>query len=98
MSRKQQLLEPVCIIVRLILLNFHIDGTKIHVHNNKIDINPPHKIQSIERFIYGDSRNDICILGNAIHNYITYYLEFYKSTYDQNLDKDDIYNKLSRNI
>ena len=87
MSKKQQLLDPVCTIVRLILLNFNLDGTKIHVYNNKIDIDPPHKIQSIERFIYGDSRNDICILGNAINNYIIYYLEYYKNDTTEDIYK-----------
>lgn len=87
MSKKQQLLDPLCTIVRLILLNFNADGTKIHIQNNRIWLLPPHKIQSVERFIYGDSRNDICILGNAINNYIGYYLEHYKP--------DEIYEKLS---
>lgn len=79
MSKKQQLLDPLCTIVRLILLNFNPDGTKIHIQNNRIFLDPPRKIQSVERFLYGDSRQDICILGNVINNFIIYYLEQYKN-------------------
>lgn len=86
MSKKHQLLDPLCTIVRLILLNFNPDGTKIHIQNNRIFLDPPRKIQSVERFLYGDSRQDICILGTVINNFIIYYLEQYKNS--------DIYEKL----
>jgi hypothetical protein len=79
MSKKQQLLDPLCTIVRLILLNFKVDGTKIYILNNRVCLDPPHKIQSVERFFHGDSRHDICILGNAINNFIVYYLGQYKN-------------------
>lgn len=87
MFKKNQLLDPLCTIVKLIQLNFNIDGTRIIIQNNKICIDIPHKIQSVERFINGDSRNDICILGNAINNFKHLYLYNYK-------ENKDVYDKL----
>jgi hypothetical protein len=73
-NKKQQLLEPMSTIAKLILLNFYEEGTKIYIHSNKINIDPPHNTQFMERFIHGNSRNDVCILGSVLDKYIHFYL------------------------
>ena len=75
MSRKHQLLDPIASLNKLVLLNFYPVGTRIHIKNNRIHLDPPHKGQSVERFIYGDSRSDISVLGSVISRYIKHYLE-----------------------
>lgn len=74
MFKKHQLLDPIETISKLILLNFHPDGTKISFNNNRLNLIPPCKTQGIERFYSGDSRNNVCILGNAINNFVKLYV------------------------
>ena len=56
---KNLILEPVCCILRIILLSYKPEGTKISIQNNSIQYNDPTFYQGIWRTIYGDNRDDI---------------------------------------
>ena len=59
MNNHNLILEPLCCILRIILLNYKSDGTKISIQNNSIQYNDPTFYQGILRSIYGDNREDI---------------------------------------
>lgn len=83
LNRKHQILDPMATIIKLILLNFYPINTKIYFSNNKIYIDQPHNTQFIERFINGDSRNDISILGNTLYKFVLFYVNKNYKHYDK---------------
>lgn len=90
-STKQQILEPITAISRLVLLSFYPVGTKIAIRDHKIVICPNTNksylkdfylnesiVQGIDRFMNGDSRDDMYILNQVILNFIEWYVIEYK--------------------
>ena len=61
-----QLLEPLSIIIKLAIINFKDEYTKIAVTNNKLYIQSPNFYQGVIRYIYGNNREDICFLLKPI--------------------------------
>lgn len=61
-----QLLEPLSIIIKLAIINFKDELTKIAVTNNKLYIQSPSFYQGIVRYLYGNNREDICFLLKPI--------------------------------
>ena len=58
-TQKNLILEPLCCILKLILLQFKENGTKISVSDNSITFNEPSYGQGIVRSLYGDCREDL---------------------------------------
>lgn len=58
-TQKNLILEPLCCILKLILLQFKEKGTKISVSDNSITFNEPSYGQGIMRSLYGDCREDL---------------------------------------
>jgi len=58
-TQKNLILEPLCCILKLILLQFKEKGTKISVSDNSITFNEPSYGQGIVRSLYGDCREDL---------------------------------------
>jgi len=92
---KQQILEPITAMARLITLAFKPIGTKIsirdhnvvlcepnnNVYNARIPIPLPINIpipQGVNRYLNGDSREDIFVLNHALCNFIEWYIIPYK--------------------
>ena len=71
---KNDILDPLSVIIKLYLYNSKPIGTKISVGNNKIDIQNSTYIQGIWRRYNGDSKNDINILVCPILYACVYYL------------------------
>lgn len=71
---KNDILDPLSVIIKLYLYNSKPVGTKISVGNNKIDIQNSTYIQGIWRRYNGDSKNDINILVCPILYACVYYL------------------------
>jgi hypothetical protein len=63
-KKKNIILEPMCSIMRMILLNYKIDGIKISIYNNSISYNEPSYYQGIIRNYNGDTREDLHNLYN----------------------------------
>ena len=65
MKKRNIILEPMCdLIMRMILLNYKIEGTKISIYNNSISYNEPNYYQGIIRNYNGDTREDLHNLYN----------------------------------
>ena len=59
---KNDILDPLSVIIKLYLYNSKPIGTKISVGNNKMDIQSSTYLQGVWRRYNGDSKNDINIL------------------------------------
>lgn len=84
---KQQILETITAVSRLITLAFKPKGTKIAIRDHNIVLCEPKtesyygiKIpQYVDRYWNGDSRDDIYILNPVICNFIEWYILPYKT-------------------
>ena len=65
-NNKNLILEPLCTLVKLILLSYKPDGTKISIYNNSIQFHEPSVIQGFLRIWTGDCREDLHNLYNPI--------------------------------
>jgi hypothetical protein len=76
MSSKRQFLDPIGAGCRLILLYFPDPSTKIRISDHTIQlVSNDYTEKLIYRpWIYGDSRDDICVLYPAIIRFIELYL------------------------
>ena len=57
--QKNLILEPLCCIIKIALIQFKENGTKISVIDNSIQFNEPSIAQGILRSINGDCREDL---------------------------------------
>jgi len=73
-TSKNDILDPLSVIIKLYLYNSKPLGTKISVGNNKVDIQYSTYVQGIWRRYNGDSKNDINILVCPILYACVYYL------------------------
>jgi hypothetical protein len=73
-NSKNDILDPLSVIIKLYLYNSKPLGTKISVGNNKVDIQNSTYVQGIWRRYNGDSKNDINILVCPILYACVYYL------------------------
>jgi len=71
---KNDILDPLSIIIKLYLYNSKPIGTKISVGNNKMDIQNSTYLQGVWRRYNGDSKNDINILVCPILYACVHYL------------------------
>ena len=71
---KNDILDPLSIIIKLYLYNSKPIGTKISVGNNKMDIQSSTYLQGVWRRYNGDSKNDINILVCPILYACVHYL------------------------
>lgn len=93
---KQQILETITAVSRLITLSFLKKGTKVAIRNHNIVLCEPTQksyfglniTQGIDRYINGDSRDDIYNLNHVICNFINWYIIPYKK------NDNDIYKGL----
>ena len=72
-KKQLQLLEPLSTIIRLAILYFDLQGTKIAIYNNRIFTQKPNFMQGTIRWTYGNKRNELHYLYKpiiiAIHKY-----------------------------
>lgn len=78
------ILEPLCVIFRLSILQFRTKGTKLSIKNNTINYQEPTYEQGIIRYWEGDCREDLHNLYHPILKCIQWYpYEEYKILYDE---------------
>lgn len=88
-KNKNDILDPLSIIIKLFIYNYKPIGTKISISNNKLLIQEYGIFQSTVRKFNGDSKNDI----NIIYFPIIYACKYYLSNeYKNRFEK--IFNKL----
>jgi hypothetical protein len=76
---KKQPLDPICAMCRIISLNFKNIQTKIGVNEHTVSIQEPQSGQSLTRFYYGDSRENIFELFHVVIHLIAWFLVAEKS-------------------
>ena len=76
-----QLLEPLTCIIRLAMLNFQENGTKIAIYNNRITSQLPNIIQGAKRWVYGNKRNEL----HNLYKPIIIALKYYDRNNDDNI-------------
>ena len=74
-TNKNDLLDPLSVIIKLNILNYKPVGTKISIQNNKICLQDNTYVQGTIRSIYGDKKNDL----NMLYGPIIYACVFYLS-------------------
>ena len=67
------IVEPLCTMVRIALLNYRNIGTKISISNNRISYSEPTMLQGTIRWSYGDTRNDLHYLLNPIKKAVSWF-------------------------
>ena len=63
---KEKVLEPFYTIIKIALLNFYPDNTKIAINNNEINTRLPSMYQGILRWSYGEDRSDLKYIEKSI--------------------------------
>jgi hypothetical protein len=74
MSGKEQLLDPLGTVCKLISLYFYELHTKISIQNHVLFLQKPNNYQPIMRIINGDTKENISELLNVIVRLIKWYL------------------------
>lgn len=72
-DNKNIILEPISCIIKLVLLEYKKEGTKISISNNSIDYYEPSQFQGILRNINGDGREDLHNIYNPILKVVEWY-------------------------
>jgi hypothetical protein len=82
--KKDFILEPLCVIFRLSLLQYKDKGTKLSVKNNSIQYQEPTYDQGFIRMWEGDCREDLHNLYHPILKCIDWYpYEDFRDLYDE---------------
>jgi hypothetical protein len=83
-KEKNLILEPLCVILRLTLLQYKKKGTKLSIQDNSIRFQEPSYDQGLVRMIEGDCREDLHNLYHPILKCIEWYsYNDYKFIYDE---------------
>jgi hypothetical protein len=53
------IIDPFSCLVKLSLIKYLDEGTKVSIYQNRLNFNTPSYIQGIVRFMYGDNREDL---------------------------------------
>ena len=72
-QEKNMILDPLTCIIRLAILAFKPDGTKISINNNKITYCEPSIFQGTLRLAFGDNREDLHNIYNPIKKATTWF-------------------------
>ena len=65
-NKYDQILEPFSTVIKLAIISFKEDGTKIAVSENKLYIQPPSPLQGAIRTAYGHNREEVHYLLKPI--------------------------------
>lgn len=60
--KKNDILDPLSVILKLFIYSYKPIGTKISIHNNRLYIQEPGIFQGTVRVFFGDCKNDINII------------------------------------
>ena len=62
----ENILEPFLSFIKIAILNFKPDNTKISINNHNIDYRLPSMYQGILRWSYGETRKDLDFIEISI--------------------------------
>ena len=72
-NNKNQILDPISCIIRLGMLSYKHEGSKISINDNKISFHENRFFQGLLRWNSGDSRDDLHNLHNPIQKISEWY-------------------------
>lgn len=75
-KENHMIIEPLSCLIKLSLLNFYPEGTKLNVQDNQLLFNEPTMYQGIIRYFYNQGREDLHNLFNPIDKAIDWYTEY----------------------
>lgn len=78
---KNDTIDPLSTIIKLYILTFKGEKTKIFIYNNRLNVNTFGSFQGITRFYYQANKNDITILIMPILYACNHYLLLNKEKY-----------------
>jgi hypothetical protein len=58
-KERNVIIDPFSCLVKLSLIKYLEEGTKISIYQNRLNFNSPSYVQGIVRFMYGDNREDL---------------------------------------
>jgi hypothetical protein len=58
-KERNVIIDPFSCLVKLSLIRYLEEGTKITIYQNRLNFNTPSYVQGIVRFLYGDNREDL---------------------------------------
>ena len=58
-KERNVIIDPFSCLVKLSLIKYLEEGTKITIYQNRLNFNTPSYVQGIVRFLYGDNREDL---------------------------------------
>jgi hypothetical protein len=67
------ILEPFQAMIQLAILSLCPTGTKLHIQENILHLQPPTLTQSISRWYHSDKKDDLYFLYSVIKRYIKWY-------------------------
>ena len=83
------IVEPLSCMIRLGMLKYKTDGTKVSINDNRIYYNEPNVFQGAVRWTYGDTRNDLHYLLQPILKATKWYNpsknEYYKIIFENTI-------------
>lgn len=71
---RRQVLDPLSCLIKLALLQFYPQGTRVVINNNIVELQGPTHTQPLIRYFYGYNKEDISLLYNGIRRVISWYL------------------------
>ena len=72
-KEKNIIIDPLSCFIKIGLLNFYQEGTKISITNNQIKFDEPNYFQGVIRSFNGDGRDDLHNIFNPIQKCIKWY-------------------------
>lgn len=72
-TNEKQILDPLTTVIKIALLYFYTDGSKLSISNNTVNIHESNTFQGVIRWLYGASRNNLYNLKEPIQNCLKWF-------------------------
>ncbi len=82
-NKQIQPLDPLLCIVKIAMLSYMPEKTKISIHHNKVFLQEPNFYQGVIRWTYGDQKNDIHSLYYPIRRAYELFTSFCEKKSDE---------------
>jgi hypothetical protein len=74
-KERNVIIDPFSCLVKLSLIRYLDEGTKVSIYQNRLNFNTPSYVQGIIRFMYGDNREDLHNILLPIQKCVEWYYD-----------------------
>lgn len=74
-KERNVIIDPFSCLVKLSLIRYLDEGTKVSIYQNRLNFNTPSYVQGIVRFMYGDNREDLHNILLPIQKCVEWYYD-----------------------